>query len=297
MRNKILVAGATGSLGEKICRELIKRGAAVKAVVRTATANTEKVKELQALGVSIIQIDFSDTASLATACTDVSCVVSALAGLYEAVVTAQSQLLAAAIEAGVPRFIPSDFCTDYTQLPEGVNRNFDLRKTFTALAENSTTKLTSVFNGAFSYVLQYGIPLFDPQRQTIAYYEGKINWKIDFTTIDDTAAFTAAVTLDELTPRYLHIASFQVSADDLMQLSRQLFGEAFQLVNEGTMEEFVIRNQKLRDGNPEGEHELYPNWQQAQYLYSMFAAHHPKLDNDRYKDVSWSTATETLNHH
>jgi hypothetical protein len=35
-----------------------------------------------------------------------------------------------AIAAGVPRFIPSDFSADFTKLPAGENRNFDLRRAF-----------------------------------------------------------------------------------------------------------------------------------------------------------------------
>ncbi|MBS7562906.1 SDR family NAD(P)-dependent oxidoreductase [Mucilaginibacter sp. Bleaf8] len=293
MKNTILVAGATGNLGEKICRELIKRGATVRAIVRNES-EPAKVEALQKLGVSIIKANFADASHLEATCSDISCVVSALAGLHDVIVTAQSQLLNAAVQAGVPRFIPSDFCTDYTQLSEGDNRNFDLRKTFKNLVDNSAIKPTSIFNGAFSYVLQYGIPLFNPKDHTIAYYEGKQDWKIDFTTLDDTAAFTAAAALDDETPRYLRIASFQVSPHDLASLSQQLYGEAFRLVNSGTMEQFSAYNQKLRAENPEGEKELYPRWQQAQYLYSMFAAHHTGLDNNRYPDLSWSSANEAL---
>ena len=36
----------------------------------------------------------------------------------------------AAVDAGVPRFIPSDFAIDFTKIPEGGNRNLDLRREF-----------------------------------------------------------------------------------------------------------------------------------------------------------------------
>jgi hypothetical protein len=293
MNTTILVAGATGNLGEKVCRELIKKGANVKALVR-AESEPAKIEALQRMGVSTIQADFADASSLVSACSGVSCVVSTLAGLQDVIVTAQSQLLDAAVQAGVPRFIPSDFCTDYTQLSEGDNRNFDLRKAFQKEVDNSAIKATSIFNGAFSYVLQYGIPLLNPKDKTIAYYEGKADWKIDFTTLDDTAAFTAAAALDDTTPRYLRIASFQVSPHDLVTLSQQFYGQPFQMVNGGTMESFLAYNQKSRAEHPQGEEELYPKWQQAQYLYSMFAAHHSGLDNSRYPDLSWSSAAEAI---
>jgi len=293
MNNTILVAGATGNLGEKICHRLIERNAHVKAIVR-ANSDADKVKSLKDAGVDVIQVDFNDHQSLQSACAGASCVVSTLAGLREVIVTVQSQLLDAAVSAGVPRFIPSDFCTDYTQLSKGDNRNFDLRKEFQALIDQRPVKATSIFNGAFSYVLQYGIPLLNTKNKTIAYYEDKLDWKVDFTTLDDTAAFTAAAALDNDTPRYLNIAGFQVSPQDLAALTERLYGKAFKLVNEGSMEQFLINNNAFRAEHPEGENELYPRWQQAQYLYSMFAAHHQHLDNVRYPELSWSSVEDVL---
>ena len=293
MENIILVAGATGSLGEKICRELLSRGANVRALIRTGS-NPEKVKALEQAGVRIFTADFNNASQLAAACSGVACVVSALAGLYEVIVEAQSRLLDAAVGAGVPRFIPSDFCTDYTQLPEGVNRNFDLRKTFSEIAESRPIRLTSVFNGAFSYVLRFGIPLLNQKEQSIAYYEGKSGWKIDFTSLEDTAAFTAAAALDDSAPRFLRIAGFRVSPEDLVPLSGKVYGTAFRLEHNGTLDQFKETIEKVRKAHPEGEHELYPAWQQMQYLYSMFAAHHDEMDNERYAGLSWQTAEEAL---
>lgn len=293
MKKMILVAGATGNLGEKICRELLKRGAHVRAVIRSES-NTEKVKALQEAGVEVVVADFNSVSQLSAACSGVSCVVSALAGLQETIVEAQSQLLEGAVKAGVLRFIPSDFCTDYTQLPEGCNRNFDLRRTFTSRAEKSSIRLTSIFNGAFSYVLGFGIPLLNKKEQQIAYYEGKKNWKIDFTSLEDTAAFTAAAALDDAAPRYLRIAGFRVSPEDLAGLSEKIWGTPFKLQNQGLMEQFLNTIGKIRESHPEGEKELYPAWQQMQYLYSMFAAHHHELDNDRYPGLTWQTAEEAL---
>ncbi|UZT99163.1 NmrA family NAD(P)-binding protein [Chryseobacterium fluminis] len=293
MKNIILVAGATGSLGEKICRELQTRGANVRALIRPES-NPEKTEALKEAGIETLVVDFSNSSQLVAACSGVSCIVSALAGLKETIVEVQTQLLDAAAEAGVPRFIPSDFCTDYTQLPEGSNRNFDLRKIFTALAEKRPVRLTSVFNGAFSYVLRFGIPLLNTKEQSIAFYDGKADWKIDFTSLEDTAAFTAEAALDDTAPRYLRIAGFRVSPEDLVRLSGKIFGTPFQLQNQGSLEQFSETIQKVRTAHPEGEQELYPAWQQMQYLYSMFAAHHDQLDNARYPGLNWQNAEETL---
>lgn len=294
MNNIILVAGATGDLGSRLCKRLLRNGASVRALVREHSDQV-KVNELRNSGVEVIAVDFADEKGLVSACKGVSCVVSVLAGLREVIVTAQSQLLHAALKAGVPRFIPSDFCTDFTQLQTGENRNFDLRREFQSVLETSNIRATSVFNGAFAYVLQYDIPLLDTKAKTISCYSGKADWQIDFTTIEDTAAYTAYAALDDTAPRFLRIAGFRFSPNELEALTGHVFGEHFKLIEQGTLEQFSAYIQKLRTENPDGENKLYPQWQQMQYLYSMFAAHHYMLDNDRYPGVSWQTAETTLN--
>ncbi|GAB2687798.1 hypothetical protein GCM10027037_07650 [Mucilaginibacter koreensis] len=293
MDNIILIAGATGDLGGKICKHLLSKKAKVKALVRPES-DEGKVNELRSLGVEIITADFKDAASLTAACKGVSCVVSALAGLQDVIITAQSQLLEAALHAGVPRFIPSDFCTDFTQLEKGDNRNFDLRKEFQLIIDASDIKATSIFNGAFAYVLQYNIPLLDTKSKTITYYAYKADWQIDFTTIDDTAAYTALAALDDAAPRFLHIAGFRISPNELAELARSIFDEQFELKGAGTLEQFASYIKTIRSKNPEGESQLYPQWQQMQYLYSMFAAHNNALDNDRYPGLTWQTAENVL---
>ena len=287
MKNLILVAGATGTLGGKICRELIKLNIPVRAIVRKES-DPEKTRSLEELGVDIFKVDLSDEQELIEACGNVSCVVSALAGLRDVIVDTQTKLLNAAIAAGVPRFIPSDFSTDFTLMPVNENRNFDLRKEFEDRLNKSPIKATSIFNGAFADILRYNTPLFNVPKKTIAYYDDKADWKIDFTTMDDTAAFTAMAALDETTPRYLRIASFRVSPNELVSLSEIHKVSKFQLIDMGSMEGFSAYNKQQRAAQPQGENELYPKWQQAQYLYSMFLVHHSILDNDRYESLNWS---------
>ncbi|TFF34145.1 NmrA family NAD(P)-binding protein [Mucilaginibacter psychrotolerans] len=293
MEKLILVAGATGHLGQKICRELIKRNVHVRAIVREQS-EPKKVDALEKMGVDIFKVDMDNEQELIGACAGVNCIVSALAGLREVIVDTQTKLLNAAVAAGVPHFIPSDFSSDFTTMPAGENRNFDLRKEFHAILDNSPIRSTSIFNGAFADILRYNTPLFNVQQKTISYYDNKVDWAIDFTTMDDTAAFTAMVALDEAAPQALRIASFRISPNDLVSLSEQYKGSKFDLIDMGSMEGFSAYNKTLRAAHPEGENELYPKWQQAQYLYSMFLVHHTNLDNDRYEGLSWSPVATNI---
>jgi hypothetical protein len=280
MDKDILIAGGTGDLGGRIIKALVKEGAQVKVIVRPgrkkATTNL-----LETEGVKLTELDINDHAALVEACSGVGCVISALAGLREVIVDAQGRLLDAAVEAGVPRFIPSDYSTDFTKLAEGANRNFDLRREFMAKLNKAMITPTSIFNGGFAELLTYNIPLLDHKQKTISYWE-KPDWKIDFTSMNDTAAYTAAAALDITAPRYLRIASFQVSANDLARMT------GYTLKDMGSLAGLDAWNRNERAAHPEGENELYAKWQQSQYMYSMFMARNEVLDNDRYPNLKWS---------
>ncbi|RWY47379.1 NmrA family protein [Mucilaginibacter gilvus] len=293
MKPIILVAGATGNLGQRICRELIKINAEVRAIVRVGSKK-ETVDALEQMGVDIYEVDWSVQEELIGSCRGLSCVVSALTGLHDVIVEAQLKLLNAAVSAGVPRFIPSDFSSDFTQIPLGENRNFDLRKEFQYHLDSSNIKATSIFNGAFSDILRYNTPLFNVKDKTVTYYEDKADWEIDFTTMDNTAEYTAAAAIDDDAPRFLRIASFRVTPNQLVALSVLHKGGGFQLINRGSMQSFSEYNKHQRASNPDGENELYPRWQQAQYLYSMFLVHHTELDNNRYNGISWSPIEQNI---
>jgi hypothetical protein len=288
-----MVAGATGDLGTRIIKSLLKKNASVVALVRKGT-DPEKLDQLTKPGIGIIQADYTDVQELAKACAGVSCVVSALQGLRDVIVDAQTSLLNAAVSAGVPRFIPSDFSTDFTKLVPGDNRNFDLRREFQKILEQAPISGTSIFNGAFANILTYNIPVLDFKNKTVGYWGENPDWKLDFTTMDDTASFTAEAAIDATTPRFLRIASFQISPNDLVRLTGEVLGTEFTLKNMGTVEAFAAYNRQQRAAHPEGENEIYPKWQSAQYLQSMFTTQHESLDNDRYPELTWSTAKEVL---
>ncbi|RYC68571.1 MULTISPECIES: aromatic alcohol reductase [Spirosoma] len=291
MATTILVAGGTGNLGGRIINALLDRGADVRALVRLSS-DDDKVQELEQRGVRVFRVDMNDLAQLTSACEGVSCVVSAIQGLGDVLIDTQSKLLEAAVAAGVPRFIPSDFSSDYTQIAEGYNRNFDLRRDFKTHLDQAPIAATSVLNGAFADMLAY-IPLLNFEKKQVTYWEDA-DWRIDFTTMDNTAAYTAEAALDASTPRILRIASFQISPNELAAVAGEMTGQRFEVVRLGSRDELAAYNQRERAAHPEGEQEVYPSWQQSQYMHSMFSAQNQPLDNDRYPAIQWTSVQEIL---
>lgn len=288
-----IVAGASGNLGHQIVEALVGRGAHVRALVRRGGAPGVRDR-LRALGASIEEVEFAESASLARACAGGSCVVSALSGLREVIVGAQTRLLDAAVAAGVPRFIPSDYCIDYTTVPRGENRNLDLRAEFRARLDDAPIAATSVLNGMFTDLLLGPAPvvLFPPRRVV---YWGDADQPLDFTTIADTAAATAAAALDPRAPRFLRIAGDVVTARELAGAASDATGHRFRLLRAGGLRRLDWLIRITRRIAP-GRGQTFPPWQGMQYLRDMFSgrAKLAPLDHARFPEIRWTSVREVL---
>ena len=289
----IALAGAAGDLGHRIARALLARGARVRALIRPGNRKPA-VASLRELGVEVIEVDFQDAAALARACAGAACVVSALSGLRAVIVDAQAQLLAAAVAAGVPRFIPSDFSIDYTKLPEGSNRNLDLRREFGRRLDQAPIRATSILNGMFMDLLTGQAPVILFKIRRVLYW-GSADQLLDFTTIADTAAFTAAAALDPTTPRYLRVAGEVASIRDLQVAASAATGQRFGRLWAGGRWVLKLLATLARRLAP-APNDVFPPWQGMQYLHNMFTGL-PKLaplDNARYPDIEWTKVREVL---
>jgi nucleoside-diphosphate-sugar epimerase len=289
----VVVAGGTGNLGSKICKELSLLGAEVRVLARSTTAD-DKIATLREAGVDAFKTDYGDIKSIADFCAGASCVISTLSGLEEAIIHAQKQLLQGAMAAGVPRFIPSDFSIDYTQFKNGENRNLDFRRQFHEYVNQAKIKSTSVFNGAFMDMLTNEIPMIVFDKKWLLHW-GSADHKMGFTTIDNTAQFTARVALDDNSPRYLHILGDQVSPRDIHSTLAAVSGTRFRMIKTGgqSLLNTIIKITKFFSPS---KNELYPAWQGMQYMSNMIdkRAIIDLLDNNRYGDIKWKTVEELL---
>ncbi|RZL07381.1 MAG: NmrA family protein, partial [Hymenobacter sp.] len=218
----------------------------------------------------------------------------ALSGLRDVIVDAQTQLLDAAVAAGVPRFIPSDFAIDYTKLPVGSNRNLDLRREFNRHLDRVPIRATSILNGMFMDLLTGQAPVILFKIKRVLYW-GSADQPLDFTTTADTAAFTAAAALDPTTPRYLRVAGEVATMRDLQATASAATGQRFRRLRAGGLWLLKLMIKVTRRLAP-APNQVFPPWQGMQYLHNMFTGL-PKLaplDNDRYPDIRWAKVQEVL---
>jgi nucleoside-diphosphate-sugar epimerase len=293
LKKTIVVAGATGNLGERIIKALVGKDAEIRAIVRPSS-DMAKIHALEKLGVKVYVADTMNVKEVTNACMGATCVVSALSGLRDVIVDVQKVLLDAAVVAGVPRFIPSDYSLDFTKLSDGENRNLDWRREFHQYLDKAPLSATSIFNGAFMDMLTGQMPLILFKQNRIFFW-GNADQRMDFTTIDDTAVFTAHAALDTSAPRYLRIAGSQLSAREMADLASTVTGRTFKFFRPGGLGAFgvVIKITRFMAG---GEKELYPAWQGMQYMHNMLDGRPAmkQLDNNRYGDLSCTTAKDLL---
>jgi nucleoside-diphosphate-sugar epimerase len=292
----VVIAGATGDLGGRIARAILERGGQVRAIVRP-DCDRQRVEELRQSGSTIAQVNAYSVSELTEACRGASCVVSALSGLRDVIVDTQSTLLDAAVDAGVPRFVPSDYCIDFTKLRAGTNRNLDLRREFMERLDQAPIAATSILSGMFTHLLTGEAPVILFRIRRVLYW-GDADQLLDFTAMDDSARFTAAAALDPSTPRFLRIAGDQISPRGLANVASEVTHEKFRLLRPGGLRAYGMLI-KLARALSRPSDALYPPWQGMQYMHNMFSglAKLEPLDNDRYQGVRWTTVRDVLAAH
>ncbi|KAJ5758386.1 hypothetical protein N7520_005542 [Penicillium odoratum] len=269
---------------------------AVKALVRPNTDPSRTVK-LRNAGVTITHVDLSAVPALTRELTGAVCVVSTLQGTRDVIQTVQGKLLEASVAAKVPRFIPSDFSLDFTKTKPGSNRNLDLRRQFHTQLKKSGITWTSILNGGFMDLMVGDSPMINHKSHKVAYI-GSTDQLLDFTTMVDTAAYTAAVAVDSKpAPNFLCIASDTVTIKDIAQAQSNVEGVTYKPSWMGTVgsTEMLIRVMRFFGG----ENDVFPAWQGLQYMVNMFsgAGKLGPLDNNRYPDLKWTKVEDFFREH
>ena len=292
----VLVVGSTGMLGSKIVSALLDKGTIhVKAMVRSSNdsneENRQKIEAMKAKGAAIIEGNLMQPETLLPVCEGVDVVVSAV-GNNEVTVPGQKNLIDAAKQQGIKRFIPSDYSVDYRKLDYGDNDNLDMRKQVFEYLQQSGLEYTLILNGAFmDNVGTPYMPQFDLEHQTFQYW-GDGETPLDFTTTDDTAKYVAeAVSDPELVNRALEVAGEVLTAKQLKAAYEEATGNKLTAKPLGSVEELKawIAAKKPSASSPV---EYVPQ----QYEYTMVSGK-GKLDNlqnDRYPQIKPMTIKQFL---
>ncbi|MGB5228566.1 MAG: SDR family oxidoreductase [Eudoraea sp.] len=190
----VLVAGATGFLGNEICRQLIAKNKNVKGLVRI-TSDSNKVAQLKELGVEIVEGDLKDKPSLENALYGVSAIISTVSStlsrqegdsIQSVDYEGQINLINATIAAGVSQFVYVSFCGMPGQFPlQTAKRKVENHLTESGL--NYTILQPTYFMEVW---LSPALGFDFPNTKANIYGEGKN--KISWIAIKDVASFAVA---------------------------------------------------------------------------------------------------------
>jgi nucleoside-diphosphate-sugar epimerase len=100
-------------------------------------------------------------------------------------------------------------------------------------------------------------PIIFFKLKRVVYWEDA-DYRLDFTTMDDSAQFTAAAALDSSAPRFLRIAGDQISASKLVKVTSEVTGAKFRLLHAGGLRTLEILIKIMRAVLPQSS-AVYPH--------------------------------------
>jgi len=247
---KVLVAGATGVLGGEIVRRLKGKGHAVRAIKRSAS-NPERVAELEATGVELIQADLKDRQSLDRACVGMDAVISSVTAilsnrpddnLQSVDLNGQKNLIDAARASGTGRFVYISFSVHGDFPLEGAKRAVEahLRRSGMVYTILQPTFFTEFWLGP-----NVG---FDYEAGKVTIY-GSGDQKISFISLRDVAEF-AAQSLENPAARNKEImlgGPGQVSPVEAVKMFEEASGRTFEVQH---VADDALRAQRAEAQNP-----------------------------------------------
>jgi uncharacterized protein YbjT (DUF2867 family) len=297
MTQSILLAGATGMLGQHLARHLLQQpDARVRLLVRD-TADTQKsatIRSLLALGAEVVDGDLADAESLDRATRGIDVIVSAVQGGPDVMVDGQIALAEAGKRNGVRRMLPSDFALDLFKATPGEHAMFDVRRKADLAIVATGLETVHILQGAFMDLFLPGKGAFDDEAGTVTFW-GDGRRPIEATTVDDTARMTARVALDRDVPAgKFAFAGDRMSFDQAAALLEKHTGRRYRRVSLGSETDLRAAHQAALANreNPFGHimlaYQLYMTTGQTAL---------ENLNNARYPDIRLTGFDDFLDSH
>jgi uncharacterized protein YbjT (DUF2867 family) len=289
MTQTVLLAGATGKLGNRIAAHLLEQAdTSVRLLVRDADhpSKRESLKPHLERGAEVIEGDLADHASLERATGGVDVIVSAVQGGSDVIIDGQVALAEAGKRNGARRILPSDYGLDLFEATPGEHMMFDLRRRADEQIAATGLEQVNVLQGAFMEMFAPGAGTINYDAGTVSYW-GDGNQMIELTSLEDTARMIARIALDRSVPSgKFAFAGDQISILEVVKVIEAQTGRRFERRSMGSEAELrAAHAQALQDtSNPFGSVML------AYQLYMLTGQTALKsLQNNRYPEMKLET--------
>jgi hypothetical protein len=262
-RQIVALVGGTGTLGTLIGNAVLEKpDVQLRLLVRPG--GRDKVAQLERRGAQIVEgaIGPDPGGALASLCQGTSTVVSAVQGGPDVIIDGQVQLLHAAREAGVKRFIPADYVANLFKVTPGHIPPLDWRRQFASVAdaERGTVEVVHVLNGGFldRRVLFGSLGVIDLDTQT-AYVWGDGTQPMDWTTYADAARYTAEVAVDERpVTNAFTIAGDVLDFHGIVRAYEAGSSKKLRVERLGSLDDLSARIDELQNGGPSNFPAYFP---------------------------------------
>ncbi|KAJ4127380.1 hypothetical protein NW765_017332 [Fusarium oxysporum] len=249
----VALVGATGNLGPAILEQLLAASLNVTVLARVGSAN--KVLALtNSNNVRVREVDYSSHSSVVSALDTVDIVISTLgfANLYEI----QKSLMDASIEAGVSRFIPSEFGNDSAnplvrKLPVFADKIKTQEYLESKVAENPKFSYTFVYNNSFlDWQLQNGFMVNLKDHTATLYDGGDVVYSATRLSTIGRALAAIAKNLDVTKNRHIYIQDIAITQNQIIEIAKRVDGKEWTTTVASTAEIEEKSHQALKSSDP-----------------------------------------------
>jgi len=292
--HKVAIVGATGNLGPSIVNALLHHKFEVTAVTFN-NPEDPKYNDLKAKGVKVVHANIDDKATLVHAFHGIDAVVSTVGGPLFA---KQNALIDAAIEAGVKRFIPSEFgvsdqdpaLKDESLLQPKIHTIKHLEE----VAKHGKITWTAIATGPFfDWGLQVGFLRFDLKTHEVTLYdEGKPH--ITFSNLADIGLWVAlALQHHEKTEnKYLLLGTFFVTQLQILETLEKVSGEKWHIKEHKTTAE---AKELAKEALAKGDHQNFFQQTLFDIIFSGRGSY-PIKDTELFPEYKPETLEESVKH-
>lgn len=195
MQTTVGVAGISGKFAQCLVKELLTRP---EVVIRGYCRNPQKLPSSisQSDRIEIVQGDYDDRENARKFVEGSDVVICCYYGGPGLMTYGQEILIDACEEAGVNRYIASDFAVDYTKIPrDAIFPKKSAQIIMEYLTEKKVSGVHILTGGLLETFWSEFFGLYDPNTRSISFWgTGDEQW--DLTTYMTAASYTAALALD-----------------------------------------------------------------------------------------------------
>ncbi|KAL7272793.1 hypothetical protein RUND412_004380 [Rhizina undulata] len=227
---KVALIGATGNLGPSILAALRASPYHVTVLTRAGSASAQKLPA----DVKVISVDYDNHASVVEALRGQDALVASIAS---AALGQQKKIIDAAVEAGVKRYIASEFGSDTgnekTSKLAVFKAKVETREYLEALSKEGKIEWSGVVNGGFfDWGLKVGFLGFNKATKTARIYDGG-DRHFSTSKLADVGRAVAGILAHpaETRNRLVYVHSTAVTQNQLLAIYEKQTGEKWTVVN------------------------------------------------------------------